>query len=325
MEGVVMKRRDLLALIVAAVAFPLAVHAQQPAKVPKIVWFLMPQPSEYYDAFYQGLASRGYVNGKNITVDIIAPPTTADIPAFAAKAIAAGPQILVTGTAPLTQALKDLTSSVPIVTVGPDLVESGFVASLAHPGGNITGVESAGPEIGGKRVTILKQTVPTLRRIAILFVQGSPVQARFAATSSEAAIALGLEPVAIGFDDGGDIVTQFRRVVAADVQAVVVANYTYFKVNQQALCDLVTGNRLASLLGSTSSPFCGLVAYGPAGPAQYFALGSYIDAILKGAKPGDLPVEYTTVFDFVVNLATAKTLGVTVPASILAQATQVIQ
>src|SRR6185437_11577475 len=104
----------------------------------------------------------------------------------------------------------------------------------------------------------------------------------------------------------------------------VVANYAYFTVNQQVLCDLLTGNRLPSLFGGTTTPVCGLLVYGPNNAADFFAYGSYIDAILNGAKPGDLPVKYTTEFDLVVNLATAKKLGVTVPISILAQATQVI-
>jgi putative ABC transport system substrate-binding protein len=322
-----MNRRTFLALAGATAAtaatLPRATLAQ--AKLPRVAFLSPPLTQETWDTIVAALAAAGYVDGKTMTLDRFTAATSADLPAFGARALAANPDVLMTVGTAATLAAKSLTTTVAIVFQSNAPVELGLVTSLAHPGGNLTGISNTAPDLAGKQLGILKEALPGVRRVAVLnFGVGPGVQIVTDALLA-AAPALGLEAAVFDFVEGKDFAEQFQRVPLSGAEAVYVPNSTYFIANRDLLFDLELKTRLPQFWGPYAQPFDGLLAYDPNTPAQYRRMGVMVDAILKGVKPADIPVEQPTVFDFVVNLRTARALGITIPTSILVQATQVIE
>ena len=327
-----MRRRDFITVVgasVATAAFPRIALAQQAAKVPRIV-YLSPQldPAQF-GPFQQGLADYGYIDGKNIIVETFISPTNDDLPAFAAKAVASKPDIIMANGALAAPAAKNATTTIPIVFVVSDALGNGLVTNLADPGGNLTGNTGLGPEIVGKQVEIMSEVIPALKRIALLNLPTSEANVVLTAQAAAAAKMLGIEPVIVDFVQGDDFAGQWDRVVATDAQAVYDPISSYFAANRDLLFDLQIRTKLPIISSATFdppvvTPFVGVVSYGANNSARFRQAAAFIDAILKGAKPGDLPVRQPSVFDFAVNLDAAKKIGITIPPSILAQATMVI-
>lgn len=330
-----MKRRDFLSLAGAAAtapAWPLGGLAQVAARVPRIAFLSTPFADTTRQGLFQGLADYGYVDGKNITVEFFTAATIADMPAMAAMVVASRPDLIVTTASPAPLAAKALTSTIPIIFTGiADPVAVGLVSNLSKPGGNITGTTNLAPDLISKQVAILKDIVPDLKRLAVL---GLPTDPPFPVQWTQVAtVAQGLQIETVRFDatEGGDLIPLFDGAKASRCQAIYFITVTYLNTMVQTLGDLCLKYGFPAM-GRETYPRGGvLVGYYGTGFAMDAGItsprrgGYYIDLILKGARPGDLPVEGPTNFELVVNLKTAKALGVTIPQSVLFQATEVIQ
>jgi putative ABC transport system substrate-binding protein len=319
-----------LTLAGAAAAFPRVALAQESAKVPRVAWLSTALPPAYPRAFRQGLEELGYIEGRTIVVEAFTANTTSDFATFAASAVADRFDVIVTYGTPATAAAKNATGTIPIVfTVVSDPVGAGFVASLAQPGSNITGNSNLGVGLVGKHLSIIKDLVPTSTRVAVLSL---PTDVNSLAINDQvpmAARAVNLVPVFVDFREDQDFTSQFTRVVATGAEAVYMPAVSYFaNANRDLFFDLIVRSKLPSLvvagvIDGAAIPFAGLVNYAPSARALTRRAASYVDAILRGAKPADLPIELAAVFDFAVNTWMAKQIGVTIPESILAQATVV--
>ncbi len=326
-----MKRRDFLALAAAAAAFPRSPLAQQATKMPSVVYLAPAASLSQKQALWQGLADYGYVDGRNVAVEFVEAGTVEALPAAAARIVASGPSILVPNGVNAALAARNATSTIPIVFVNVgDPVGVGLIPSLARPGGNLTGTSGLFTELVGKQISILREIIPSLRRMAVLYLPSSPPIARTTEQIRLAALAVGVEPVLVGFAESS-VAEQFEAVIATRADAAFVTSNQFFNivVNLNTFRDLLIKAKLPAIAQQTypsaAHPVLGVVAYGPSTTAGTRRAGSFIDAILRGARPGDLPAELPTVFDFAVDLAAAKAIGITIPASILAQATQVLE
>jgi putative ABC transport system substrate-binding protein len=324
-----MRRRDFIAWAGAATAstvLPRAARAQQTAKVPRIAFLSLASP-ERVEALRAGLQDLGHVEGKNIAIELFIAPTTEETRAFAERAAASNPDVIVTGTTPATQFAKAWTSTIPIVMSGlNDPVGNGLVASLARPGGNVTGNTNTVVDLVGKQLTILKELVPTLRRLAVLVLPVDPSNALIAAQIRSAAPVVNVEPLFFDFVESQDFAGQIERIASANVQAFWSAGSNYFNAKNEALYFFQVRTRIPRFTNNTSTrPFYGVIGYGADQIALYRQAAWYVDAILKGTKPADLPVQQPTLFNLAVNLKTAREIGLTVPLSILTQATMVVE
>lgn len=326
-----MRRRQILnfaATAGAASAFAQrAVHAQPAAGTPQIAILSIPVPSSTYDFIAEGLASHGYVEGRNIVIQRFTAPATAEIPMYAARAVASQPSAILCLTTPATQAARQATVTIPIVMAGVnDPVGNGFIASLARPGGNVTGNTGTAPDLIGKQLALLKELVPAMRRVAALYLGADPSAARVIAELGPAARALNLESALLDFTEAQDFASQLSRVAAAGVGGFITVSSQYFNTRRSELLDFEIRNRIPWMDAiPTAVPLPGVIAYGANYNALYRQSGYYIDAILKGTRPADLPVQQPTLFDLALNLSTAQAMGLTVPRSIRLQATIVVR
>jgi putative ABC transport system substrate-binding protein len=329
--AVLMRRRDFIALAGAAATFPRVGLAQ--TRLPRVAYLSITEVPQRPQAFRDGLSERGYVDGKTITLELFTAPTVADLPAFAARVVASKPDVIFAVTTAASQDLRDATATIPIVfTIVTDPVGSGLVASLARPGGNITGNSLVSRDLIGKQISILKELVPSLTRMAVLNVPADPVAPLYVEPIRSASAAAGVEPIVLDFVDDGPagLERQFARVIDARVGAILLQRYAYMTVsnNRDIVFDLLIKNKLlavsSDVVDGATTPFVGTVCYGANTVGSIRRATSLVDAILKGAKPGDVPVEQPTAFDFAVNLETARKIGFALPASILAQATLVV-
>ena len=325
------RRRDLIALAGVAAAFPRMAFAQRAAKIPRVVYLSLSTNSGTIGAFKDGLRDYGYADGNNVAVEFVNAGTVENLPMEAARIAATKPDIVVPEGSAAALAMRDVTTTIPIVFVlVGDPVGVGLVPDLVHPGGNLTGGSGLYYDLPAKQLSILRELVPSLKRMAVLYTPTVAV-VRNTEQVRTAAVAAGIEPVLIAFKDGQDITSQFAPVVAAGADAgFVVANQYMDAVDtNNTLHDLLVGAKLPTLAQQiypgVAHAALGVVAYGASTIAGVREAGSFIDAILKGVRPGDIPVQLPTVFDFEVDVGTAKAIGITVPPSILAQATQVDQ
>ncbi len=326
--------RTLCAIVTVAVGLLAAQlgEAQQPTKVPRIGFLVFSSPSTNisarFEGFRQGLRELGYIDGKNIVIERrFAEEKRERLPQLAAELVRLKVEIIVTGGSTSTRAAKEATVTIPIV-MGSDTdpVGSGFVASLARPGGNITGLSSLAPEISGKRLELLKEIVPKLSRVAVF---GTSTQAGNAQSLKEtelAARAFHVQLQYLDILDRKDIETAFREGRKGRADAVLTLPSPVLISLRTQVADLAAKSRLPAMY--TASEFVdagGLISYGPNYADLYRRAATYVDKILKGVKPADLPVEQPTKFELVINLKTAKALGLKIPQSILIRADQVIQ
>jgi ABC-type uncharacterized transport system substrate-binding protein len=323
-----MKRRVFLSLLGAVVVLPLIAHAQQP-KVPRIGYLsLRSRPSTEDEAFKQELHDLGWIEGQNIVIEYRWGTGQVDhLPALAAELVRLPVDLIVALATPVVQAAKAATQSIPIVGLAADPVGTGLVASLARPGGNITGMSNIGPELAGKRLERLRDLLPTLSRVAFLAYGGDPAHKRFLQEAQDAATRLGmqLQPLVIGRVE--EIERAFAAMHSERAEALIVQPLFIGDLGQgQRIADLAVQHRLPTV--STQRRFVetgGLMSYGADLRASFRRAAVFVDKILKGAKPGDLPVEQPTKFTLAINLKTARALGLDVPSMLLATADEVIE
>ena len=327
-----LERRDFLIAVGAILAAPLAADAQQAEKVHRIGFLSATSPSDrppLLDAFRQRLRELGWVEGKNIVIDYRYAEGQVDrLPDLAAELVRLKVDLLVSwGTQGVTAA-KSATKTIPIVMIAVrDPIGIGLIASLARPGGNVTGVSgSAGLEWVAKQLELLKQTVPKIRRVAIL---SNPTNAYHQLAIREldvAARSLGVQLQLLEARGPNEFDGAFAAMAKESAGALLVLSDAMLNSHATRLADLAARSRLPAVYGVRESVEAGgLMSYGPSFLDSFRRAATYVDKILKGAKPGDLPVEQPTKFELVINLKIAKSLGLTIPQSVLLRADEVIQ
>ena len=324
----------IVVLAVSLLAAPLPAEAQQAAKVARI-GYLSPSLASsphLHDAFLQGLRDLGYVEGRNVVIEYRdAEGKLERVPALAAELVALKVDVIfVGGGTRVTLAAMQATKTIPIVFTGVgDPIESGLVTNLARPGGNATGLSSLGPELIGKRLELLKQAVPGVDRVAVLRLPGAlgeRTDKDMLTAADVAARSLGVRLQFVEARGPDEFARAFSDMSSARAGALTVLPSNRFLREHRRLVDLAAKNRLPAVY--TSSEFVdagGLMSYGANQRDLFRRAATYVDKILKGAKPGDLPVEQPTKFELVINLRTAKAAGVTIPPSLLLRADQVIE
>jgi len=333
MRGVL--RRGWLAgiFILGVLAAPLAAAAQPPAKVPRIGFLSPSSPSDSrtqrnLEAFRQGLLKLGYVEGQNIAVEVRWAEGKYDrLPGLAAELLRLKVDVLVgVGDAAL-QAAKEATRTIPIViAVVNDPVATGLVASLARPGGNITGLSIMAPELVGKQLELLKEVLPKVSRVALLWnpTNASNTPALREAEAAARALGVRLQPLEVRAPGGID--GAFAAMTRERAGAVIVLVDALLNEHRTRIAALAIKSRLPAVHGIREhAEVGGLMAYGASISDMYRRAATYVDKILKGAKPADLPVEQPMKFELVINLKTARALGLTIPRSVLSLADEVIR
>jgi putative ABC transport system substrate-binding protein len=324
-----MKRRQFISLLGgAAAAWPLAARAQQPQRKRRIgILVLSRADSPTQTAFREGLRDLGYVEGQNVIIDFRDAAGRSDsLPELAADIVRLGADIIFAGGSEATRAAKQATTSIPIVMTSTNPVGLGFVASLARPEGNITGVSLMGPESSGKRLQLLKEIVPGLVNVALLWNPDDPGAVASLKETVEAAETILLKPQILVTSDRSAFKDAFEEAVKQGAQAVVPLPAPLISRYARSIADLALQKRLPTMYISADIPRAGgLVSYGVDIVALNRRAAYYVDRILKGAKPADLPVEQPTKFELVINLRTAKALGLEVPPTLLAIADEVIE
>jgi ABC-type uncharacterized transport system substrate-binding protein len=327
------KRAKVLGFALCAVVFALCsfTEAQQPAKIPRI-GFLSANSrtamSARAETFQQGLRELGYVEGKNIVIEYQFADRNLDrVPALAAELVRLNVNLIVTEGPTATRFAKEATSTIPIVMAqDPDPVGTGFVASLSRPSGNITGLSSLRPELTGKRLDLLKEIVPKLARVAVLGTSSTPGNAQSLKETELAASGLAIQLQFLEVLGPKDIETAFRAASKYRANAMLVLASPFLLSGRAELADLAIKSRLPAIYPSGDYvDVGGLMFYGASITDLFRRAATYVDKILKGSKPADLPVEQPTKLEFIVNLKTAKQIGLTIPPNVLARADRVIR
>ena len=316
----------MMLLVVAAIA-----EAQQPGKVAKLGWLggrSPGGPGGGGERFRRALAALGYVEGKSITIEYrYAEDKLERLPALAEELVRLNADVIIAPTTVEVRAAKGATKLIPIVFYNvPDPVGSGLVTNLARPGGNVTGFSTINALLSGKRLEILKETIPKLTRVAILWDPKNPASAEQWKDSQEPARQLGLQLHSMEVSSADRYETAFRDAVKARSGAVLMTQATLVAANSPRVMGLAAKNRLPAI--STRKEYVtlgGLMSYGADDTESYQRAAVMVDKILKGAKPADLPVEQPTKFEFIINLTAAKQIGLTIPPNLLARADKVIR
>ena len=316
-----------LALIMLA-AVP-AAEAQQPRKVYRIGW-LQPAPVSRarQEGFLQGLRDLGYIEGKDFIIEYRWDEGRFDrLQAWAAELVRLNVDLIVSSNTAALLALKRATTTIPVVMLNPgDPVATGIVASLARPGGNITGVTQMGVELSGKRLELLKETVPRLSRVAVLTNSANPSVTLSWRQTEVAAGILGVSVQPLDVRAPDELPRAFVAITRGRAQALVVLPDSTHLSQRRSIVDFAAKGQLPAMYAYREFVDAGgLMAYGPHGTESFRRAATYVDKILKGANPADLPVEQPMRFELVINLKTAKALGIKFPQTILIRADQVIQ
>ena len=328
-----MRKLVLSSILAAMLAFLLGVaaEAQQPTKNPRIGYLSGSSPSTSparREAFWQGLRELGYVEGKNIVIEQRYAEGKFDrLPALAAELVRLKVDIIVTAGPQTTRPAKEATSTIPIVMAqDPDPVGNGFVASLARPGGNITGLATFAPELSGKQLELLKETVPKLSRVAVFGTSINPGNAQNLREVELAAKAFGVKLQYLDVLSPKDFETAFRAASKGLADAVLMLPGSVLGLQRAQLANLAVKSRLPVIYPQPEfTEAGGLMYYGTNTPDLFRRAATFVDKILKGAKPAELPVEQPTKFEFIVNLKAAKQIGLTIPPNVLVRADRVIR
>jgi putative ABC transport system substrate-binding protein len=323
-----MNRRTFITLLGGAAAWPLGALAQQPAM--PVIGFLHSASATAFAAslaaFRKGLSEAGYVEGQNVA---IAEGQNDRLPALAAELVRRRVAVIVTpGSTAATLAAKAATATIPIVfIIGADPVKIGLVASLNRPGGNATGINDFGVEIGAKRLGILHELLPGAARFALLVNPDNPfITETFVTELQTAASAIGRQIEVVTASTNGDIDTAFAKLVKKRADGLLISPDALFVTRRVQLITLAVRHGLPALYHRRElAEAGGLMSYGSDLSDQYRQTGVYVGRILKGEKPAEMPVQLPTRFEFVINLQTAKTLGIEIPATLLARADEVIE
>jgi putative ABC transport system substrate-binding protein len=318
-----------LSVLYLALSFP--VEAQQPTKIPRIGYLSATSPSANaarYEAFRQGLRELGYVEGKNIVIEWRFAEGKLDrLPALAAELVRLKVDVIVSSGPAVTRPVKEATSTIPIVmTFDNDPVGNGFVASLARPGGNITGLSTLAPELSGKQLELLKEVVPKLSRVAVFGNSIQPGNAQALNEVEVAARAFKVQLQKLDVLDPRDVETAFRTASKGRAQAVLLLSSPVLPPQRTQIADLAVKNRLPTMyFRSDFVEAGGLMSYSASFSDLDRRAATYVDKILKGRTPADLPVEQPIKFEFVINLKAAKQIGLTIPPNVLVRADKVIK
>jgi putative tryptophan/tyrosine transport system substrate-binding protein len=329
MTGVAMRRREFLTLVGGAAAWPLAARAQQPGKLPTIGFLGATSSieSQRVAAFVQRLRELAWIDGRNLAIEYRwAEGRNERYAAIAAEFVRLKVDVIVTVATPPTLAAKQATAVIPIVFAAvSDPVGTGLVASLARPGGNVTGLANQISDTSGKKLELLREVVPGLRRLAILANVSNPASVLEMGEAHATARTLGLEVTTSEIRRAEDIAPAFEALKER-ADALYLCPDPLMNTNRTRINILAVGARLPTMHGLREYVEAGgLMSYGPNLPDQFRRAAEFVDKILRGAKPADLPVEQPTKFDLIINLTTAKALGLEVPPTLLARADEVIE
>ncbi len=321
------RRREFIALIGAAATWPRAARAQQRASKTHRIGMLRigPPPPSFIEPFRQGLSDLGYVEGQNIVIEYGLGRSAEQLPDIAADLIRRKVDILLASGTPSVLPARNATRTIPVVFVAAiDPIATGVVASLARPGGNVTGVTALYADLTGKRLEVLKEILPMLSRVAFLSRPANPGHAQYLREAELAARTLGVRLQVVPVRGPDDFEEAFSSIVGAG--GLLQVDDAVFTSHRGTLVELAARHRLPAMYGTREFvDLGGFLALGPAYSVLYRRAATYVDKILKGTKPADLPVEQPTRFELIINVKTAKSLGITVPPPLLARADEVIE
>jgi ABC-type uncharacterized transport system substrate-binding protein len=327
-----LKRRAFITLLSGAVAWPLVARAQQPTpRVPRIGWLVTGSPTSYrfsLAAFRDGLKTLNYIEGQNIAIEYRwAEGKIERLPELAKDLVHQNVDIILAGGSLGAEAAKHATSVIPIVTAGAgDLVDLGLVASLARPGGNLTGFVAASPDAAAKRFQIIREIMPEGRRAAVLWNSASSNAKLEWAVTNEFASANDIAVELYGARDVDELRNALNKIAQSAQDIFVVLNDPFMFTYRKIIVDTAAQLRLPAVYGYREyAEDGGLISYGASITDTYRRAAGYVDKILSGVKPADLPIELPTKFELVINLKTAKALGIDVPPTLLARADEVIE
>jgi putative tryptophan/tyrosine transport system substrate-binding protein len=320
---------SIITLLLSLLAVPLAAAAQPPGQVYRIGFLsTTPPPAHRWEALLDGLRERGYHEGRNLVFERRFSEGNAErFPEFAAELVRLRVDLIIVTTTPAALAAKHATQTIPIVIpTAIDPVEAGLVASLARPGGNLTGLSILAPELSGKRLELLQEVMPGMTRVAVLWNAANPANALAWQETQVAARTLGLLLHSQDVRGPQDLAGAFARTAQARPEALLVLGDALLGMHRPQIAAFATQQHLPSVFAERESVVAGgLMSYGPSLPDLYRRAATYVDKILKGTKPADLPVEQPLKFELVLNLKTAQALGLTIPPSMLFQADEVIK
>ena len=329
-----MKRAGVPSILIAVTLLAVAViaDAQQPARIHRI-GILFPSSASFFparvEAFRQRLRELGYVEGKNIVIEYrYAEGKGERLPDLAAELVQLKVDVIVTTSPSATLAAKKASATIPIVFgAATDPVGAGIVSSLARPGGNITGLSQMAPDLDGKRLELLKEAFPKVTRVAFLWRAGGTRRGNLDLTEMEAAAkALGLKLISLDVRSLDDFDSAFARAKREGAQALITTTGSLIYTQQRQVLDFAAKNRLPAMYpASVFVEAGGLMSYAPSYTDLFRRAADFVDKILKGTRPADLPVEQPTKFEFVINLKAAKQIGLTIPPNVLARADKVIK
>jgi putative tryptophan/tyrosine transport system substrate-binding protein len=317
--------------VVVLLALGVIAEAQQPTKkVPRIAYLgggSAELEKVWLDAFLQGLRELGYFEGKNIVVERrFAAGRYDELPELAAELVGLKVDVILAASTPVAHSAKKATGTIPVVMVVADPIGTGLVSSLAKPGGNLTGLSDFHGDLITKRLEILKEVVPSAARIAVLSNPGNPSCSLQTKELAAVAPALGLTLFAVEAKGLDDIAPGFTTMKKQRAGAVLVCGDRLFSTYRRPIFDLSTKNRFPAIYSTKEyAEAGGLMSYGANFPDLYRRAATYVDKILKGTKPADLPVEQPIKFEFIINLKAAKQIGLTIPPNVLARADKVIR
>jgi putative ABC transport system substrate-binding protein len=327
-------RRAFLASSAALLAAPFALEAREPRKAVYKIGIISAGSKRIplNDVFQEALRDLGWIDGQNIIIDlrlagIDQGATAADVSAIAAQLADGGADVIVTYSGAVAQAVKKTVKTIPVCFgfVG-DPIGFGLVTSLARPGGNFTGVSLLFPELGGKWLQLLKEAIPRLARVGVLVNPANPGSPAYVRATQDAARSLGIQLQIIEVGGLEEFERAFSTLASRSIEAVIPMSDTLFFFHRRHLIDLAAKHRLADIHEGLDSPKAGaLMAYGEAFEDHMRRHAAHVDKLLRGSKPSELPVDQPTHLRLVINLKTAKALGLTIPASVLARADQVIE
>jgi putative ABC transport system substrate-binding protein len=323
------RRREFITLLGGAAAWSLAARAQESTRVARIGYLSFLSAAQHRtrtEAFRAGLRELGYIDGKNLQIEFrSADGDNSLLAGLAAELVRLNVDLIVT-YATGVEAAQRATSTIPIVMATySDAVATGIVSSLAHPGGNITGSTFFHPELMAKRIELLKEGMPAITRTGVLLFRGSGANGPLLAKMNDTAAALGLALQTIEVSSSAEFEGAFSALVDQQVGALVTSDHGFFLAEATAIGRLASKHRLPLIGPLELAASGGLIAYGVDFSAQFRRAAAFVDKIIKGTKPGDIPVERASRFTTIVNIKTAKALGIEMPTSILLRADEVIE
>jgi putative ABC transport system substrate-binding protein len=322
------RRTFLCGLTLGSLRAPLVAEAQpgrKPARVVVLTNTSPPSAASGYKGLRDGLRDFGYVEGRNIVIDERGSDQSAEIARLAADIVSTKPDLIVAYGSTVLEPVKKVTQTIPIVMIAvPNPMN--YVASISHPGGNITGLSNVNIEAAGKRLELMREIAPRLASVAVLYRPSAAFHARYLEETRLAALKLGITLHVVHVEEPKDLPSALAGVRRLKAEAVQPFPNGLFNTHRQEIAEFALANRLPMIYSAREMvEVGGLMSYGPDYRGQWRVAVGYIDKILKGAKPGDLPVEQPTRFELAINLKTAKALGLTIPQSLLLRADQVIE